>query len=293
MKTSLNIFAVFAIPWILSLSAEEIPTKWDVSIPGPIADGIRSEPLPRPEPIDARVLTSHTRRVDVTEAPEMSCLPPISGTINLTVQLVANPNLPEPPPRLPALPPTDPAVIAKMAELAEKYRGTELIFLSATVYNHHRTLLHIYPNGQHDQKIEAWSNIDFNHFGGFSKFRVKDGEDGTYYDFGLLMGIGSTNTERWTELAAARGIEYNPPEIPNLPDITEHGPAFAVVKGDPASPAMATLEQIHDLYHIEGERMKAAHHAREKALAERRAYLLANPPQPQDVTIRFWNRSTP
>ena len=282
-----TLVAIFAIP---SIGAEAPSTKWDVSIPGPIADGTRSEPLPRPEPIDVRVLTSHTRRVDVTKAPEMPGLPPITGTINVTVQLVEDPNLPEPPPPLPALPSDDPAVIAKMAELAEMYRGTQLIFLSATVYNQHRTLLRVYPNGQHDEKVEAWSNIDFNHFSGFSTYRVVDGEDGTFYDFGLLMGVGSTNTERWAELAAAKGIEYNPPEIPHLPDITDNGPAFAVIKGDLASLAMTTFEQIHDLYRLEGERMEAAHHAREQARAERKAYLLANPPQPQDVTIRFWNR---
>lgn len=37
--------------------------------------------------------------------------------------------------------------------------------------------------------------------------------------------------------------------------------------------------------------MEAAYHAREQARAERKAYLLANPPVPEDVTIRVWRRT--
>jgi hypothetical protein len=275
------------------LVAEEIATKWDVEIPGPITDGTPSEPPPKPEPIDFKVLSSRTTRVDVKEAPEMPELPPITGTINVTVQVVEDPNLPDPPRPLPALPPEDPAVIARLAELTEKYRGTDLVFLSATVYDHNRTFLRIYPNGRGVDSVTAWSNLDFNHFSGFSTYRVKDAEDGTLYDFGLLMGIGSTDTKRWAELAAEKGFEYQVPEIPEMPDLADGGPSFIVVEGDAKSPAMDTLEQIHDLYRKEGPRMEEAYHARVKAREERKAYLLANPPTPEDVTIRVWKRDLP
>jgi len=233
--------------------------------------------------------------MDVTEAPEMHDLPPIRGTINVTVQIVEDPNLPDPPLPLPALPPDDPVVAARLAELAEKYRGTELVFLSATVYDLNRTLLRIYPNGRVGDSITAWSNLDFNHFSGFSTYRVKDAVDGTLYDFGLLMGIGSIDTRRWKEMAEARGIEYKGPqipEIPQMPDFADGGPAFAVVEGDAKSPAMDTLEQVHDLYRKEGVKMEKAYHAREKARAERKAYLLANPPKPKDIVIKFWERDS-
>jgi hypothetical protein len=291
MKITIFIYAVIA-GWAMRAVAET-HTKWDFEIPGPISDGTPSPPAPKPQPIDYKVLSSRTTRMDVTEAPEMTDLPPTKGTINVTVQLVEDPNLPDPPQTLPALPPDDPAVIAKLEELREKHRGTELVFLSATVYNHNRTLLRIYPNGKPDQKVEAWSNLDFNHFCGFSTYRVRDAGDGTLYDFGLLMGIGSTDTKRWAELAAARGYEYKAPDIPDMPDYANAGPSFVVVKGDAESPAMDTLEQIHDLYRKEGARMEAAHHARVKAHAERKAWLLANPPKPQDITIRFWKRNRP
>ncbi len=85
-------------------------------------------PAPQPEPIDFKVLTSRTQRMEVTEAPEMTGLPPIKGTINVTVQRVADPGLAGPPAPLPVLPPSDPLVIARLKQLRESYRGAELVF---------------------------------------------------------------------------------------------------------------------------------------------------------------------
>ncbi len=274
---------------IPSPGQEEIPTEWDVEIPCPITDGTPSEPAPKREPIDFKVQTSHTKQMEVTNAPEMPDLPPIKGTINVTVQMVEDPDLPDPPPPLPVLPPDDPAVVARLEELARNYRGTDLVFLSATVHDHSRTFLRIYPNGRLEGEISAWSNIDFSHFGGFSTFRVKFG-DGTFQDVGLLMGIGNTDTDWIREKLLQHGDAPEEPEIPKLPDLATDGPSFLVTAGQTDGYAMNTLAQIHDLYRKEGERMKAAFIARENARAERKAYLLANPPTPDDVTIRFWKR---
>lgn len=268
-------------------------TKWDVEIPGPISDGTRPAPTPAPEPIDFKVVSSRTTRMDVTETPETPDLPPVTGAIKVTVQLVEDPQLTNPHPPLSVLPPDDPAVVARLAELAEQYRGTQLVFLSAEVHDHNRTLLCIYPNGKPDGAVTAWSNLDFNHFSGFSTFRVKDGIDGTLHDFALLMGIGNTDTQRSEKLAKTGGLKHDAPIIPEMSDLVDGGPAFVLVEGDAKSAAMDTLEQIHDLYRKEGARMGRANHAREKARTERKAHLLANPPVPEDVTIRFWKRATP
>ena len=275
---------------LLPICGQESPVSgWDVEIPVPISNGTRAEPAPKPEPIDFKVLTSRTQRMHVTEAPEMSDLPPIKGTINVTVQMVKDPGLPDPPPPLPALPPNDPAVIARMEEIRENYHGAELVFLSATVYDHSRTLLRIHPNGDIKGEITAWSNIDFSHFSGFSTYRVHNG-DGTFRDYGLLMGIGNTDTYRIRKQLAGHGHDFTQPTIPQLPDLAISGPAFVVVEGQTDGEAMDTLAQVHDLYRKEGVGMEEAYHAREKARAERYAYLLANPPVPDDVMIRFWKR---
>ncbi len=227
--------------------------------------------------------------MQVTEAPEMAGLPPVTGNIRVTVQKVEEPDLPDPPPPLPALSPTNPAVIARIAELRESYKGTKMLFLSATVYDHSRTLLRIYPNGKIEGEIRAWSNMDFNHFSGFSTYRVTD-DTGKFHDVGLLMGIGNTIFKRENSKLARHGRDDFWSEIPELPDLSVKGPTYLVVDGQIEGEAMNTLTQIHDLYRKEGTRMESAYLAREKAQQERKAYLLANPPVPEDVKVRFWKR---
>lgn len=288
MKSPL--IALVLLGGLLPLTGREKPgTEWNVAIPEPISNGSPQKPARKLDPIDFQVLHSRTKQVRVTESPEMSGLPPIVGIINVTVQLVEDPQLSEPPPPLPPLPPDDPAVVARMKEFAKKYRGADLVFLSATIYDHSRTFLRIYPNGGIESEIGAWSNIDFNHFSGFGIFRITE-NDGTVHDCGLLMGIGNVNSGENRGRPVGKGLNPIKLQIPELPDLSAGGPAFVVTGGDVEGDAMDTLSQVHELYRKEGARMETDFLAREKARAERRVWLLANPPKPKDVTIRFWRR---
>ncbi len=263
----------------------------EASIPGEISDGKPSPPPPKKESIPFEVKTSITKRVHVVESPEMAGLPAPEGTINLTVQLVKKPGLPDPPPPLPALPPNDPSVVARMTELRESYRETQLVFVSATVYDHSWTYLRCYPSGGGDRKeIALWSNLDFNHFSGFSTFQCK-GKDGVMRQYGLVMGIGNEVTQQRLDPLAKNDEENEDQEIPKLPALATGGPAYVITEGDTNDrEAMELIEGMHNLYRVEGVRMKAAYHARIKAYEERKAFLTAHPPVPKDVTIRFWNR---
>ncbi len=113
---------------------------------------------------------------------------------------------------------------------------------------------------------------------------MTDAIDGTTHDYGLLMGISTTDTARWAEFSRRHGFDFQPPEIPEMPDLSDAGPVFVFIDEKSDSPAVHILEQLHDLYRNEGRRMEAAYHAREKARAERKAYLLSNPPVPADIT---------
>lgn len=258
-----------------------------MEIPGPLSEGKPSPPAPKPEQLDFEVLTSRTTQMAVTESPAMRDLPPTQGTIHVTVQKVKDPGLPDPPP-VPAVSQPDPAGSAKMEELRKHHRASELVFLSAIVYDHSRTFLQLYLNGNSKNQISAWSNLDFNHFSGFSTFRVK-ASDGTFRDYGLFMRIGDIDTVKLRERNSRLGIAFNALEIPALPDLSA-GPAFVVSEGPQNGEAMDALSQLHDLYRQEGLRMAKAFRAREQAYAERKAYLLANPPSPDDVTLSFWKR---
>lgn len=269
------------IPFLFA--QEEAPPKWDVEIPGPVAGGPAPEPVLEPEPTDFTDLTSRTKQVEMVKPPELPGLPPVEGTVNVTVKLVEAPSPPPPPPPPPleALPPDDPEVVARLEELGEEYQGTDLVFISCEVHDHRRSLVTIYPSGRTGSEVVAWSNIDFNHFVGLTTYRVKNGLDGSIHDIGLLMGIGNLGNEDESQ------------EIPEMSDLENGGPAFVVVNGSADSPAMATLEQLHALYRKEGARLAEDNAARQQALAQRKAELLANPPKPSDVTIRFWRKPKP
>jgi hypothetical protein len=261
-----------------------LATGTEAEITGEISDGKPSGPAPQPEPINLEVIQSHTKRIHVVESPEMPGVPAPAGTINFTTNLVKDPGLPDPPPPLPQLEPDDPAVQARIAELMEKYHETQLVFVSATVYDHSRTYLRCYPSGNGRKGISAWSNLDFNHFSGFGTYQVK-GRDGEMRQYGLLMGLGNMNIRQMSEWLAEHDREYKIPEIPKLPDLAVSGPAFVIVEGDTTDKeAVELVEGMHNLYKAEGARMEDAYHARIKAYEARKAYLLAHPPKPKDVT---------
>lgn len=181
---------------------------------------------------------------------------------------------------------------AILEEFRKYHKGTELVFLSATVYDHSRTLLRIHLSGAEGWEITAWSNIDFNHFAGFASYRATSPE-GEISDVALVMGLGNVDTERMKELYADNSELLNNPQPPRLRDVTK-GPAYKVVDGnDSEGAALETLKQMHWLYEKEGTRMMEAHLSRVAEERKLREYYLANPPKPKDVVLNYWRGKRP
>jgi len=150
---------------------------------------------------------------------------------------------------------------------------TFLLMLSATVYPGPRTYLrwtHCSDDGSATE-YSGWSNIDFNHLTGITSFLATDGEAHSF-----VMGIGT---------------EQEPAENP--PDFTTTTPTFLPDQENISAEALLTVDSLHKLYAIEGEKLATAHEGRGRADAARRAELLANPPQPQDLIIRYRIAETP
>lgn len=266
---------------VLPLSAQDK----EAEIPGAISDGKPSPPAPAPVLPDFTVKTTVVRELDVVEPPPMSGLPPVTGTIIETVHLVEDPQLPDPPP-----PPAPSVDSGTRVDLGDRHENRRFLFLSATVYDHSRTLLRYCTSKNPRQEITVWSNLDFNHFSGFCTFTVKraNGEVQSYELMG--MGLGNEDTVKRTALLAQHGKKYQAPEIP---DLSDDGPAYVIVSENPDPEAVEIVEDLHQLYRNEGVRMKEAYLARVQAEKEQRAYLLANPPVPKDRTISFWERDHP
>ncbi len=271
-----------------------ISTEAEAQITSAISNGTPSPLKSKPTPLEFKVERSMTKRVHVVESPEMPGLPAPEGTINVTLQLVKDPGLPDPPPPVPSLPPDDPTVSANPGELTEQYWASQLLFLSATVYDHSRTYFRCAASGVGNRKeICGWSNLDFNHFSDFASYQLK-GADGEVRGYDLLMGIGNENTRSAAGSSMETDGTTETPVIPKLPGLATSGPTFVITEGDTTDrETMELVEGLHSLYHAEGARMETAYHARIKAYEERKAYLLANPPKPKDVTIQFWKRTQP
>ena len=188
----------------------------ETAIIGPIADGTPSPPAPEPQLPDFRVKRTLVKRVMREEPSGVPDLKPVRKLVTATMQLVEDPHLPAPPPPPPPLDINDPAVLAWKAKVGALYQKTEFVFVSATVYDHQRTLLRWWPNRDPDAEmtmklapvpvlgrwpngdplveVTAWSNIDFNHLCGFSDYTY----NGRRYS--LVMGVeaGYTYFIQWS-----------------------------------------------------------------------------------------------
>lgn len=231
--------------------------------------------------ITFQVLRSKTETIWKSEGSPMPGVPPVEGFVTLTTEVVVPPDLPEESSPLTEVEEES----ARQNELIvptrdELYQGTKLVCLSANVFENGTTSLVVYPQGEVDGKpVHAWSNINFKYFSGCGIYRVTQA-DGSYHDVHFLMGIGGSPSDL-------------PAETPVLGLLTESGPQFEVVKGNADSEAGSALEELHLLFAAEGEELKEEWLRREEEAAQRRAEFLANPPLPQDVTIRFWKNPSP
>ena len=258
----------------------------ETTIPAPISDGTISPPAASPVLPDFEIKSTVVRELEVVEPPPMVGLPAVTGTITETVHLVEDPHLPDPVPA-----PQTVAVDGIRTANPPSGRPVKprMLSLSATVYDHSRTLLCFRTGRNPTSNVTVWSNLDFNDFSGVPTFEVKDA-DGSLRRYMLMIHVWNEDRLARSKLLAEHGRDYLPPEIPTLPD---GDPAYQIASGSPDQECLQMIVDLHQLYRNEGLRMKEAYLARIKAEEERRAYLLANPPLPKDVTIHFWERDHP
>lgn len=197
---------------------------------------------------------------------------------------------PPPPPAEITFAEPDAEFSQRLAEYRESRPKNELLFLGATVFRSKdsspRTLVRWWPMGGKGT-VTFWSSADFALIaGGINSFADTAGDS-----HHLLMGWGNVDIDHMAELYAAKGREY---DAPDLPAFTE-GKATFEITGDtkPTAEEMAVIQSLHDVYNSELERLETAYEGRERARIEREEYLRANPPQPKDITLNFWRTEKP
>ena len=186
---------------------------------------------------------------------------------SVIVNKVEAPECVAPPLASPA-PQSESALASFAARAAKNTPIQRTVRLSCTV--HHDAATHV--RWQHmGVPYRAWSTVNFHHFAGLQSFVSADGN--TRYV--LMMGIGNV-------------IPSNSPQnaTDNIPPLLSDKPGFVLVQGDPNNAdAMADIQALHDKYLRDGAELKTAWEQRTRAARERAAWLKANPPAPQDITI--------
>ncbi|QTN33053.1 hypothetical protein HZ994_12245 [Akkermansiaceae bacterium] len=195
------------------------------------------------------------------------------GGRDITVQRLAlDPNDPVKP-VISVKPSPAPAVPAGETQDAAPTAPTYLTLLSASVYAGSLTSVRWVHCREDGASIECsgWSNVDFNHFSGISTFLGTDGQPHCF-----IMGIGN---------------EEFPAE--EAPQFSGTAPAFIPDQKNLPAEALVLIDSLHKIYATEGAKLAAAHLGRERAAKAKAAELLANPPQPKDLIIRYRIAETP
>ncbi|MEI6789524.1 MAG: hypothetical protein WCL49_13700 [bacterium] len=168
-------------------------------------------------------------------------------------------------------------IAARRAEWLEERRAHPVVSLglSGTVYDHRATLLRWTHGGE---EYEAWSNLDFNVMKDTNSVEVGS----TTYLIFMMIGDEST-TPRIVESGVI--IASKVPTIPPIPK----EPGFVLVKGNPENlVATGGIRKLHELYRTHKAQFDDAYKQRLRYEAAAKAWEKEHPPQPENVTIRWW-----
>jgi hypothetical protein len=211
------------------------------------------------------------------------------GGRTITIQRIKAIPLPPPPAPAPSSQAGDDSDFrARLAAYRAEHPQSKTVSLGATVYRSKdspaRSLV-TYRPGAEMEPVTFWSSADFSLLAGIRNFADTTGQVRT-----MFLMWSAVDIDRMTASLKQHGREYN---VPAIPEFAEGKATFAIVGNPPAAEALVPIQSLHDVYNNEYLRLKAAYEGRERARIEREAYLKANPPQPKDITLKYWRTEKP
>jgi len=162
----------------------------------------------------------------------------------------------------------------------------EALFISATVFNNAVTELYWTYDGR---QCHAFSNINFNYFGGVTEFEAND----TVY--WLLMAIMNDQVASGDATKQAGAAAATPArqakEIPALSEFSPRRSEYLVVEGEGEplpDEAFAGIEALHVYFDANRPRLIEESVKRDAAQLAQEQWLKDHPPVPKDTVINFW-----
>lgn len=196
---------------------------------------------------------------------------------------------PPPPPAEETSGEADAAFAQNLAEYREENPKSGLLLLGATVFRSKdsppRTLVRYWPEGGH-KDITFWSSADFALIAGGINTFVDSAGDSHH----ILMGWGNVDMDYMAEVNAAKGREYDAPELPGF---TENIAAFRTTEELPAAEDLVAIQSLHDIYNKNLAQLKVAYEGRERARIKREEDLKLHPPTAKDITLNYWRTEKP
>lgn len=183
-----------------------------------------------------------------------------------------------------AVPPAAPAQIAApltaaeaAVEEARAAKKSELLFVSATVFDRRVTELRWSFGGR---QIRAWSNVDFNTFTGVVDVETAD----TVY--GVFLAVGNESTAELVEGKEGRK------DIPAAKQFTKPVAYFVADGTTPPVEALAGLDALHLYFQDHRKRLVAAAAQRDLERVARERAGPERPAVPRRTVIEFWPKKS-
>lgn len=180
---------------------------------------------------------------------------------------------------------------AEDAEIAlrRKSKKSEILFLSATVYDRKVTEIR-WVDGAH--QFSAFSNVDFNLLGSSATVETAD----TVCSLLLTVGNETTGDSGSLTLSAARSeaLARKAKQIPSLEKLSLTQAQYLIMEDEsdvaPQAKDLAAMDALHAYFDANRQRLAEEYPRREAARIERERWLEEHPPVPTDIVINFWRK---
>ena len=199
------------------------------------------------------------------------------------------PPAPPPPPPAPA-PSAVEIATADKPEAGMPQKKTEVLFLSATVFDRQVTEVRTF-GGKRDCRFLI--SIDFNLLAGVGSLETAD------TDYLLILGVGNETrgeAEAFNKRAAEDGQKDGFKQIPPLESFSKNHSEYVVAQDEPdAQPPAETLAALDALlvfYDANRSKLAEDYAKREAARSAQKQWVKEHPPAPRDTVIHYWKKDS-
>lgn len=173
-----------------------------------------------------------------------------------------------------------------LAQILASEKKSEVLFLSATVYDHKVTEI----SGMEDGRAwRVFSNIDFNLLSGAVTFESAD------TDYSLLLAVNNMSRQFGQPLKADNLQDLEAVNTENIPALDKLSATQAqyIVADDvdgatPSAKKLAAFDALHVFYDANCQQLADAYAKREAARFEQESKPKVQPPKPPDTVVNFW-----